>query len=376
MTPMLERIATQHEGKLRIFKYNVDQNSDSMNRFKLRGVPTLIAYRAGEEIGRHVGGGASGLKLLLEDLLAEPASRTDLGAKTFGSDPARKARCVARVRQAMADGRLGGQQQEQSGDNLPSTIAGGQMPDGGSLDVLRLPPAIDALYNHLYELLSAETSGAQFAVDFLDAVPAGVDLRAVASDYLLWMLNDLIVQIPVEGEGALILTKLIELHRNEANSDPVSPSQWETLRVHIEEKISTADRQNASILSTISLVVKPASSLPPAAFFALIQTAVSLRVVHVASTWWTVEEAKVFDNTNRSMAPFMKTLGPAPEDTEALMEYERKKQHFIDEAWSKAYAICPTLEKQRKLRLDAIVKTGHDALMSHAQYLLNRVATA
>ncbi|MEQ5837893.1 thioredoxin domain-containing protein [Paraburkholderia acidicola] len=375
MTPLLERIATQHEGKLRIVKYNVDQSSDCMARFKLRGVPTLIAYRAGEELGRHVGGGASGLKLLLEALLARSDTHVDPGTRTFGNDPARKARCVARIRQAIADGRLD-EKQEWSGDNLPSAIASGEMPDGGSLDALGLPLAVDALYDHLYEMLSASPDGTQFAADFLHAVPVGVDLSAIPRDYLLWILNDLMNQTPLENEAMPLLAELIELHRLESNLDAVPPAQWEALLARIKEKLTTVDRQNAVILSTISPVARPASSIPPAAFFPLIQTAVSLAVLHVASTWWTEEEAEVFDSTNHSMAPFMKSLGPRPEEAEALAEYEQKKQQFIDDAWAKAYSICPTLEKQRELRRDAIVKTGHNARTSHAQYLLNRVATA
>ncbi|MFL9875846.1 thioredoxin family protein [Paraburkholderia megapolitana] len=373
MAPMLERIATQYEGKLRIVKYNIDQSSDSRARFNLRGVPTLIAYRAGKELGRQAGVSASGLKLLLDALLSGPETHVDPGTRTFGNDPARKARCVARIREAIADGRLDGKQ-EGDGDSLPSTIASGQMPDGDRLDALGLPPAIDALYNHLYEMLSDSPDGTQFAADFLNAVPVGVDLSAIARDYLLWILNDLLDRTPLEDEATPLLAKLIQLHRLESNSDAIPPAQWEALLARIKEKLNTVDGHSAVILTTISPVARPASSIPPAAFFPLIQTAVSLAVIHVASTWWTEEEAEVFDSTNRSMAPFMKSLGPRPEETEALAEYERKKQQFIDDAWAKAYSICPTLEKQRQLRLDAIVKTGHNTRTSHAQYLLGRVA--
>lgn len=373
---MLERIATQHEGKLRIVKYNVDQNKDSMSRFKLRGVPTLIAYRAGEELGRHAGSSASGLKLLLEALLAESATPGDPGTSTFNNDPVRKARCVARIEQAIADGRLGGQQQERGGDDLPSAVASDLAPGGDSSDTLGLPPVIDALYNHLYEMLSADPSGAQFAVDFLRSMPVGADLSAVPRDYLLWILNDVMGNLPVKDGMATLLAEIVELHRHDVLPDAVPSSKWETLRARLEEEFGAAAGPNASILAAIDPLVRPAASIPPTAFFLLIQTTVSLSVNKVASTWFTAEEAEAFDRTNRLMAPFMKTLGARPDEGEALADYERKKERFINDAWEKAYTICPTLEKQRKLRLDAIVKARHTAGTSHAQYLLNRIAAA
>ncbi|WP_213769109.1 thioredoxin domain-containing protein [Caballeronia sp. dw_19] len=376
LAPMLERIAIQHEGKLRIVKYDVDQNKDSMHRFKLRGVPTLIAYRAGEEVGRHAGGNASGLKLLLEALLAGPEPHMDPGTNTFGNDPARKARCIARIEQAIAEGRLGGPPQKHSSDDLPSTIAIGQTSDRDDPDVLGLPPVIDALYNYFYEMLAADPSGRQFTTDFLRSISVGVDLSSVPRDYLLWTLNDVMGQVPAESEAAPLLADLVNLHRRDALSGTVPPAQWEALQARIEEKGPATGKQDALILATIAPLATPAASIPATAFFLLIRVAVSLPVQQIASTWWTAEEAEIFDSTNRSMAPFVKSLGPRPEEPEALAEYERKKQQFIDDAWAKAYSICPTLEKQRQLRLDAIEKAGHQARTSHAQYLIKRLANS
>jgi thioredoxin len=376
IAPMLERIATQYEGRLRVVKYDVDQNKDSWKRFNIRGVPTLITYRAGEEFGRLTGGSPSGVKLLLDTLLAGSEAQVDPGTNTFGNDPARKARCIARIEQAIADGRLGGQQQERSCDNLPSTIASGQMPDGEVLDALGLPVLINALYNHLCEGLSTNTSGTQFAADFLHSVPFGVDLSAVPRDYLLWILNDALGKLPVESEATPLLAELIELHRPHANSDVVTPARWETLLACIEEKLSVTDEQKSPILAAIAPLARPVTSIPAAAFVSLIDTTSSLFKSDVPSPLWTVEETERFNSAMdaaKSMTPLIAAIGPRPEETEALAAYEGKRRQIITDGMAKIEAICPTFQEQARLRHEETVR---NALTPHAQYLLSRVASA
>jgi thioredoxin len=380
LIPTLERIAAEYEGRLRIVKYNIDQNSDSTTRFKLRGVPTLIAFRAGEEIGRVTGGSPVGLKRLLDTLLAGPETQVDPGTSTFGNDPARKARCIARLERAIADGRLGGQQneQEQGCDNPPSTIASGQMPDGESLDALGLPVLLNILYDQFSGSFSNGGSGGgtQFAVDFLRAVPVGVNLSAVPRDYLLWTLSDMMGQLPVESEAAPLLAGLIELHRPQANSDVVSSAQWEALLARIEEKLRATDVQNRPLLTEIALLARPVKSMPADASLYMILATSMLPGSHVTGTQSTPEETDLFESAMNAIKSWKDDLGPYPEEPEALAVYQQKMERAYADARVKACAICPTFEQQVKSQNDAQMKRVQDALSRHAQYLLGRVAAA
>jgi thioredoxin 1 len=66
IAPTLEEIASEHEGKLRIAKLNVDDNPQTAMRFNVMSIPTLLVFHAGEPVKRLVG--AKGKGQLLQDL--------------------------------------------------------------------------------------------------------------------------------------------------------------------------------------------------------------------------------------------------------------------------------------------------------------------
>ena len=66
ITPILEEIATEHAGKLRIGKLNVDDNPDVARRFEVMAIPTLIVFKDGEPKKRLIG--AKGKGQLLQEL--------------------------------------------------------------------------------------------------------------------------------------------------------------------------------------------------------------------------------------------------------------------------------------------------------------------
>ncbi len=55
LAPVFERLAAEYEGRVRFAKVNVDENPDLTVRFGVRGIPTLILFRNGEEVERMVG---------------------------------------------------------------------------------------------------------------------------------------------------------------------------------------------------------------------------------------------------------------------------------------------------------------------------------
>ena len=55
IAPILEQIADEQAGKIRIAKLNVDDNPDAARRYEVMSIPTLIVFKGGEPVERIVG---------------------------------------------------------------------------------------------------------------------------------------------------------------------------------------------------------------------------------------------------------------------------------------------------------------------------------
>jgi thioredoxin 1 len=66
IAPILDEIASEQGGRLRIAKLNVDENPDTARKFEVMSIPTLIVFADGEVRKRLVG--AKGKGQLLQDL--------------------------------------------------------------------------------------------------------------------------------------------------------------------------------------------------------------------------------------------------------------------------------------------------------------------
>jgi thioredoxin 2 len=55
MAPVLDDVARRHAGKVLVTKLDTDTNPATGQRFGIRGIPTLILFRQGKEVGRRVG---------------------------------------------------------------------------------------------------------------------------------------------------------------------------------------------------------------------------------------------------------------------------------------------------------------------------------
>lgn len=55
MAPTLDQFAADRTGEVLVLKVDTDRDEALSGRFGIRGIPTLIAFRQGKEIGRHVG---------------------------------------------------------------------------------------------------------------------------------------------------------------------------------------------------------------------------------------------------------------------------------------------------------------------------------
>jgi thioredoxin 1 len=70
MGPIIDELATELEGKVKICKMNVDENSASPSRFGIRAIPTLILFKGGEVVDQSTGAVS---KSSIKDMIAKKA---------------------------------------------------------------------------------------------------------------------------------------------------------------------------------------------------------------------------------------------------------------------------------------------------------------
>jgi thioredoxin 1 len=55
VAPLVEELATEFDGQIKFVKVNTDEHSANASKLGIRGIPTLLLYKAGKETDRIVG---------------------------------------------------------------------------------------------------------------------------------------------------------------------------------------------------------------------------------------------------------------------------------------------------------------------------------
>jgi thioredoxin 2 len=55
LAPVVDELAKEMAGRIRVAKLNVDENTVTAERFNIRGIPALLLLKAGHEVDRLVG---------------------------------------------------------------------------------------------------------------------------------------------------------------------------------------------------------------------------------------------------------------------------------------------------------------------------------
>ena len=55
LAPTIEKLAEENQGKLKVCKLNTDENQNIASQYGIQGIPTLIVFKEGKEVGRTVG---------------------------------------------------------------------------------------------------------------------------------------------------------------------------------------------------------------------------------------------------------------------------------------------------------------------------------
>jgi thioredoxin 1 len=66
--PFVEELAQEYEGRAVVGKVNVDENDELAGEFGIRSIPTLLFFKNGEVVDKHVGAAS---KAVLEEKLKQ-----------------------------------------------------------------------------------------------------------------------------------------------------------------------------------------------------------------------------------------------------------------------------------------------------------------
>lgn len=66
LAPVLDEIATEHAGKLKVAKINTDEQPGLATQFGIQGLPTMLFFASGKPVAQIVG--AAGKKTILGQL--------------------------------------------------------------------------------------------------------------------------------------------------------------------------------------------------------------------------------------------------------------------------------------------------------------------
>lgn len=55
IAPLVDQLATEYSGKAKVTKVDIDESPNIATRFGIRGVPTLLVFKGGQQVGQHVG---------------------------------------------------------------------------------------------------------------------------------------------------------------------------------------------------------------------------------------------------------------------------------------------------------------------------------
>jgi thioredoxin 1 len=55
ITPIVEELAEDYQGRVKVAKINVDDNQDLAARYGIRGIPTVMIFKDGDRVASFVG---------------------------------------------------------------------------------------------------------------------------------------------------------------------------------------------------------------------------------------------------------------------------------------------------------------------------------
>jgi thioredoxin len=69
IAPVIEQMAKEYAGRVKVVKLNVDENPKTAGQFEVRSIPTLILFRDGRALERQVGANPRVIRDMIEESL-------------------------------------------------------------------------------------------------------------------------------------------------------------------------------------------------------------------------------------------------------------------------------------------------------------------
>jgi thioredoxin 1 len=74
MTPIIDQLADEYNGKAKIGKLNVDEQGQTAMRYQVRGIPTILLFKGGQMVASRVGAtGKAELQQMIDAHVTKPA---------------------------------------------------------------------------------------------------------------------------------------------------------------------------------------------------------------------------------------------------------------------------------------------------------------
>jgi thioredoxin 1 len=71
MTPIIDQLADEYQGKAKVGKLNVDEQGQTAMRYQVRGIPTLLLFKGGQLVATKVGAtGKNDVARMIDEHLA------------------------------------------------------------------------------------------------------------------------------------------------------------------------------------------------------------------------------------------------------------------------------------------------------------------
>ena len=273
LAPVLKKLSSEYQGVLQIAKVDVEKYPDVQRRFGVRGIPTMILFRNGEEASRAIGSKSSEEMrrwLSREGVTASPEAplqtNSDLDmprSGAFHGDAELRDFLVARLGARALAGRV-------KASRMPFWIDG-----NGTISAALVGSADFSRFEGITGMPASFACALEFGLNtdpspegldaLMDAIPLGADLRDVAPRLMLALFDGSMGDWPAiindEALDSLRVRWLALLGRNLTGRE-VKREEWNALAGALEALRSADHAPERQVQDAVIDVLTALSPLP------------------------------------------------------------------------------------------------------------------
>ncbi len=273
--PVLKQLSTEYQGSLLIAKVDVEKYPDVQQRFGVRGIPTMLLFRDGEETSRAVGSKSSAEMrrwLASQGILAsEHAPLTPIAALdkprwgAFYGDAELREFLLARLRQRAQAGHVRSSRMPYWVDGvgtISAALVGGTEPR-----IFEGLTGMPASFACVLEFCVSDDLRAEDVDVLLGSIPLGADLRSVAPSMVLRLFDgELGDWAPILDDDVLNTMRLrwINLVTRSLTGSEVKRTEWQALAGELDALLSKDSAPERTVHDAVISALTALSPLPHA----------------------------------------------------------------------------------------------------------------